>query len=92
MEEVLLLLGHRTCGRAAEFLMKRLAMAVSDDKILRRIKRGARATMLMPWLVQLSSKRVCPTAFDEIAQHCFAVNTACVLLRVVSLGFAPHRE
>jgi hypothetical protein len=29
VEEVLLLVGHRTGGRAAEFLLKRLAMAVS---------------------------------------------------------------
>jgi transposase len=43
VEEVLLLVGHRTGGRAAEFLLKRLAMAVSDDTILRRIKRRARA-------------------------------------------------
>jgi transposase len=42
VEEVLLLVGHRTGGRAAEFLLKRLAMAVSDDTILRRIKRRAR--------------------------------------------------
>jgi hypothetical protein len=42
VEEVLLLVGHRTGGRAAEFLLKRLAMAVSDDTILRRIKGGAR--------------------------------------------------
>jgi transposase len=41
VEEVLLLVGHRTGGRAAEFLLKRLAMGV----ILRRVKRGARATM-----------------------------------------------
>ena len=45
VEEVLLLVGHRTGGRAAEFLLKRLAMAVSDDTILRRIKRRARAAM-----------------------------------------------
>ena len=45
MEEVLLLVGHRTGGRAAEFLLKRLAVAVSDDTILRRIKRRARAAM-----------------------------------------------
>jgi hypothetical protein len=38
-----LLVGHCTGGRAAEFLLKRLAMAVSDDTILRRIKRRARA-------------------------------------------------
>src|ERR1700733_4576130 len=43
VEEVLLLVGHRTGGRAAEFLLKRLAMSVSDDTILRRIKRRARA-------------------------------------------------
>jgi len=43
VEEVLLLVGHRTGGRAAEFLLKRLSMAVSDDTILRRIKRRARA-------------------------------------------------
>jgi transposase len=45
VEEVLLLVGHRTGGRAAEFLMKRMAMSVSDDTILRRIKRAARAAM-----------------------------------------------
>jgi len=45
VEEILLLVGHRTGGRAAEFLMKRLAMSVSDDTILRRIKRGARTAM-----------------------------------------------
>ena len=45
VEEVLLLVGHRTGGRAAEFLLKRLSMAVSDDTILRRIKRRARAAM-----------------------------------------------
>ena len=38
VEEVLLLVGHRTGGRAAEFLLKRLAMAVSDDTILRRLR------------------------------------------------------
>jgi hypothetical protein len=43
VEEVLLLVGHRTGGRAAEFLLKRLAIAVSDDTILRRVKRQARA-------------------------------------------------
>ena len=43
MEEILLLVGHRSGGRAAEFLLKRLAMSVSDDTILRRIKRVARA-------------------------------------------------
>jgi transposase len=43
VEEILLLIGHRTGGRAAEFLLKRLAMSVSDDTILRRIKRVARA-------------------------------------------------
>jgi hypothetical protein len=43
VEEVLLLVGHRTGGRAAEFLLKRLAIAVSDDTILRRVKRRARA-------------------------------------------------
>jgi transposase len=37
------LVGHRSGGRAAEFLLKRLAMSVSDDTILRRIKRVARA-------------------------------------------------
>jgi transposase len=42
VEEVLLLVGHRTGGRAAEFLLKRLAIAVSDDTILRRVKREAR--------------------------------------------------
>jgi hypothetical protein len=40
----LLLVGHRTGGRAAEFLLKRLAMSVSDDTILRRISRGC-----APW-------------------------------------------
>jgi hypothetical protein len=30
--------GHRTGGRAAEFLLKRLSMAVSDDTILRRLR------------------------------------------------------
>jgi transposase len=43
VEEILLLVGHRAGGRAAEFLMKRLAMSISDDTILRRIKRRARA-------------------------------------------------
>jgi transposase len=43
VEEILLLVGHRTGGRAAEFLLKRLSMAVSDDTILRRIKRRAKA-------------------------------------------------
>jgi hypothetical protein len=38
VEEVLLLVGHRTGGRAAEFLLKRLSMAVSDDTILRRLR------------------------------------------------------
>ena len=45
VEEILLLVGHRTGGRGAEFLMKRLAMSVSDDTILRRIKRMARAAV-----------------------------------------------
>ena len=45
VEEILLLVGHRTGGRAAEFLMKRLAMSVSDDTILRRIKRMAKAAV-----------------------------------------------
>jgi transposase len=45
VEEVQLLVGHRTGGRAAEFLLKRLAMAVSDDTILRRIKRRARVAI-----------------------------------------------
>jgi transposase len=43
VEEILLLVGHHSGGRAAEFLLKRLAMSVSDDTILRRIKRVARA-------------------------------------------------
>jgi transposase len=45
VEEILLLVGHRTGGRGAEFLMKRLAMSISDDTILRRIKRMARAAV-----------------------------------------------
>ena len=45
VEEILLLVGHRTGGRGAEFLMKRLAMSVSNDTILRRIKRMARAAV-----------------------------------------------
>jgi hypothetical protein len=38
VEEVQLLVGHRTGGRGAEFLLKRLAMAISDDTILRRLR------------------------------------------------------
>jgi len=45
VEEVMLLVGHRTGGRAGEYLLKRLAMAVSDDTILRRIKRRARVAI-----------------------------------------------
>src|SRR5580704_6380213 len=61
VEEVLPLVGHRTGGRAAEFLLKRLAMAVSDDTILRRIKRRASAC---GWWVSMTGRgrRDKPTA------------------------------
>jgi len=43
VEETVLLVGHRMGGCPAEALMKHLAMAVSDDTILRGVKRMARA-------------------------------------------------
>ena len=45
MDEVVLLVGHRIGGRPAEVLMKHLAMAVSDDTILRGVKRMAQAAV-----------------------------------------------
>jgi transposase len=40
MDEVVRLVGHGLGGRPAEKLMKRLGMGVSDDTILRRLKKG----------------------------------------------------
>ena len=41
----MLLVGHRIGGRPAEVLMKHLAMAVSDDTILRGVKRMGEAAV-----------------------------------------------
>jgi hypothetical protein len=45
MDEIALLVGQRIGGRAAEGLMKHLAMAVSDDTMLRGVKRMAQAAV-----------------------------------------------
>ena len=39
MQDIMMIIGYRVGGRSAEFLMQRLALRVSDDTVLRALKR-----------------------------------------------------